>query len=110
MIAFGDLQVVSAPDLATRPAVKFLNYAGDVTAGFDPEQPVGPTTMGEALWPVSSTYDPELKRTRVGFSYIAPPTLARCRVCGCTEITACLGGCSWVEADLCSRCSLVTLS
>lgn len=27
-----------------------------------------------------------------------------CRVCGCTEFTACENGCSWVEADLCSAC------
>lgn len=29
----------------------------------------------------------------------------RCRVCGCTEIDACLGGCAWVEVDLCSGCA-----
>jgi hypothetical protein len=28
----------------------------------------------------------------------------QCRVCGCTELDACPGGCSWVEEDLCSRC------
>ena len=29
-----------------------------------------------------------------------------CRVCGCTEITACHPEpCSWVEADLCSTCA-----
>jgi hypothetical protein len=27
-----------------------------------------------------------------------------CRVCGCSEVSACAGGCSWVAADLCSRC------
>lgn len=27
-----------------------------------------------------------------------------CRLCGCTDSAACLGGCSWVEADLCSAC------
>jgi ParB family chromosome partitioning protein len=27
-----------------------------------------------------------------------------CRVCGCTDDRACEGGCSWVEADLCSAC------
>lgn len=30
---------------------------------------------------------------------------AQCRVCGCTQGIACLGGCSWVERDLCSRCA-----
>ncbi len=29
----------------------------------------------------------------------------RCRMCGCTELNACEGGCSWVEADLCSACT-----
>ena len=27
-----------------------------------------------------------------------------CKVCGCTEDAACVGGCSWVEMDLCSAC------
>jgi len=27
-----------------------------------------------------------------------------CRVCGCWELQACEGGCSWVEPDLCSKC------
>lgn len=27
-----------------------------------------------------------------------------CRVCGCTWNHACLGGCYWVEKDLCSSC------
>lgn len=30
--------------------------------------------------------------------------LRRCRACGCTDDAACDGGCSWAEADLCSRC------
>lgn len=29
----------------------------------------------------------------------------RCRVCGCTELSACEGGCSWIAADLCSACA-----
>ena len=29
----------------------------------------------------------------------------RCRVCGCTDGNACLGGCYWVEEDLCSKCA-----
>lgn len=31
--------------------------------------------------------------------------LAQCRRCGCTDALACEGGCSWVEADLCSACA-----
>jgi len=31
-----------------------------------------------------------------------------CRVCGCTQLHACEGGCYWVEVDLCSRCVPVT--
>lgn len=33
------------------------------------------------------------------------PEPASCRVCGCTDERACAGGCSWVEADLCSACA-----
>jgi len=32
----------------------------------------------------------------------------RCRVCGCTDDRACLGGCAWVSADLCSTCAKAT--
>lgn len=28
-----------------------------------------------------------------------------CRVCGCTDLHACEGGCYWVEPDLCSQCA-----
>lgn len=27
-----------------------------------------------------------------------------CRVCGCDDLHACEGGCTWIEADLCSAC------
>lgn len=29
----------------------------------------------------------------------------KCRICGCTWNHACVGGCYWVEDDLCSQCS-----
>lgn len=29
----------------------------------------------------------------------------RCRICGCTHMRACAGGCEWVEGDLCSLCA-----
>jgi len=28
-----------------------------------------------------------------------------CRVCGCTDDSACPDGCSWIEDDLCSACA-----
>lgn len=28
-----------------------------------------------------------------------------CRVCGCTDSMACIGGCYWIEEDLCSKCA-----
>ena len=31
--------------------------------------------------------------------------IAACRVCGCTEYSACPDGCSWVADDLCSACA-----
>ncbi|MGI5223587.1 hypothetical protein [Actinoallomurus sp. CA-142502] len=38
---------------------------------------------------------------------------ARCRVCGCTENNACVGGCHWIPdplmGDLCSRCGFVNV-
>lgn len=29
-----------------------------------------------------------------------------CRECGCTNFSACPGGCWWVEDDLCSACAV----
>jgi hypothetical protein len=29
----------------------------------------------------------------------------RCRSCGCSNLSACPGGCWWVEDDLCSSCA-----
>jgi hypothetical protein len=28
-----------------------------------------------------------------------------CRECGCSNLSACEGGCWWVEDDLCSSCA-----
>jgi hypothetical protein len=33
------------------------------------------------------------------------PEEPACRVCGCTWLNACEGGCYWVEDNLCSRCA-----
>jgi hypothetical protein len=30
----------------------------------------------------------------------------RCRRCGCSNLSACAGGCWWVEDDLCSSCAV----
>ena len=30
--------------------------------------------------------------------------VARCRVCGCTDLDGCPDGCVWATPDLCSRC------
>jgi hypothetical protein len=32
-------------------------------------------------------------------------TEQKCRICGCTQNNACVGGCYWVEKDLCSKCA-----
>lgn len=32
------------------------------------------------------------------------PNVRTCRVCGCTDMHACEGGCSWANANTCSRC------
>lgn len=55
----------------SREAVRWANYPGDAR-GILTEGPKGPTTMGEAMWPVTAEYDAEADKTRVGFSYVAP--------------------------------------
>lgn len=34
--------------------------------------------------------------------------MTRCRICCCTDTSACPGGCSWAEPDLCDVCADVT--
>lgn len=67
-----------AADIGHRAATTWVNYPGDVTGAvvdlLDRSVPMGPNTIGEWLWPVSAAFDAGLKRTRVGFSYIAPAT------------------------------------
>jgi hypothetical protein len=57
-----------------REPVRWLNYRGRVE--IDQTSPMGPTTMGEYLWPVVAEYDAETDRTRVGLSYVAPEVSA----------------------------------
>lgn len=49
-----------------RPAVGFLNYNNPIVP--NPMIPMGPTTIGEQVWPVEISED----GLRVGFSYISP--------------------------------------
>ena len=60
-------------DIAAREPVQFANYRGRLT-NILTDGPKGPNTLGELLYPVTADYDPETNKTRVGFSYIAPPT------------------------------------
>jgi hypothetical protein len=35
---------------------------------------------------------------------VAAGEIMQCRVCGCTDLQACPGGCIWAAPGLCSRC------
>lgn len=56
--------------MSARKPVRFLHYRGDVTLGIPPA--MGPNTLNEVLYPVAAAYDPDMGRTTVGLSYIAP--------------------------------------
>lgn len=47
---------------------------------------------------------PEDIRARLEMDEIALVSVPACRVCGCTDALACVGGCIWAEPNLCSRC------
>lgn len=68
---------VTAEDIEKRAAVTFLNYPRNtvdaIAAVIKDKLAMGPTTIGEALYPVSATYSSETGITRVGFSFLAPP-------------------------------------
>lgn len=59
-----------------RVAAGRINYPGNVTAGIARDIatgiPYGPNYMGELMWPVDATYDPDTDRTRVGLTFLAP--------------------------------------
>lgn len=70
---------VQAPDIEQRQPVCYLNYNRDVVAAIADmieggTAAFGPSTMGEAVWPVEAEFDPKTGRTRVGLSYVAPAT------------------------------------
>jgi hypothetical protein len=48
--------------------------------------------------------DPGKQRILAGPD-LAVLSIRACRRCGCTDVSACEGGCAWVADDLCSRCS-----
>lgn len=56
-----------------RQPARHATYPGDVTH-IVTDGAKGPTTFGEAVYPVTADYDPETNKTRVGFSYLTPPT------------------------------------
>lgn len=50
--------------------------------------------------------DPELRAEIVALRAAMAPHLGQaCNVCGCTELDACKGGCSWAAPSLCSTCA-----
>lgn len=42
--------------------------------------------------------------TGVSYCPTCAPSVALCRMCGCTDEAGCDDGCHWVEVDLCSSC------
>lgn len=44
--------------------------------------------------------------TKLALSYWVTPHLGECRACGCTDESACAGGCYWIDDahTLCNRC------
>jgi hypothetical protein len=65
------------PDLRLpRPIIGYATYSGDHTHLAGQVTPMGPSYDGEYRWPVTAVYDPETKRTRVGFTHIPHPEAA----------------------------------
>lgn len=68
---------VRAIDVEHRAPVAFLNYDRDVVPAIAEmirdRKALGPTTFGEAVYPVFATFEPTTGRTRVGLSYLRPP-------------------------------------
>ena len=113
----GDLLIASTKKY---PGVGELCYGGSGNAlcvvtladcrpmdWFDMRGAICPTYPGAWAWLLENIRPippfPVRGRQRL---YNVDPVPGVCRVCGCTDLCACAGGCFWVESDLCSTCAL----
>ncbi|MDD5360481.1 MAG: 3'-5' exonuclease [Sulfurovaceae bacterium] len=62
-----------------------------------------PLIAHDALNDIKATY--RLHEEIISFLSSGFSIDRRCRVCGCTDDHACIGGCYWVEIDLCCNCT-----
>ena len=48
----------------------------------------------------------DLLKLAEDLEYVADPAFTgmTCRICHCTDLRACEGGCSWAGPNLCTRC------
>jgi hypothetical protein len=60
-------------------------------------------------WRIIEAFDPDLAAYPEGPD-LAAIGIPSCRECGCTDLSACTEGCSWVEDDLCSACATAELA
>lgn len=92
-----------------RAQVAFMGYAGawQLQAGAWDAQCKEDLAHEEKLRR-EEPYVSRLEENGLTFTANTPPAaeaVRTCRVCGCTDLRACEGGCGWAEADLCTRCA-----
>ncbi len=65
-------------------------------------------TLKEFFYLIDCVF-PKYTNTAPGnFAVIIDDNFVICRQCGCSQNNGCLGGCYWVEPDLCSSCQVTT--
>jgi hypothetical protein len=94
--------VASAPPTACPPHAE----AGPGLLGPDGNGRPGHSPLGQTGPAPSLGCGPSETSSGVAHAPARPLAVPTCRQCGCTDERACAGGCWWVEADVCSQCSL----
>lgn len=88
---------------------------GSLLSNYKPVHLVGGSELvpagkpGDESWkdvrPLGPMVDTRTKKEKAADAGAGPVfDVRKCRVCGCTDDRACVGGCFWVEEDLCSAC------
>jgi hypothetical protein len=88
-------------------AIGFIAHAAQTDGSFDQLHPlhIAAEQAGfNALIEAVETSDALKASDALPLPDVASIGIRACHACGCTEMAACLGGCSWVAPNLCSAC------
>ena len=88
-------------------AALLLSLAGDAPDALDEDLDLALIRKlqhaEQEAWGILGNFAPDVIDYSDGLD-LAAIDIRTCRVCGCTDNSGCIEGCSWIGPDLCSRC------